>query len=156
MSDFLVVKQARSENVYIWVQPVFSGWGCVMYTRGVVSPKTETTRQRGLWTFRIILSTDFIQEFDNPENEWTGEEVINAYKSKCAHEMDQHGSFVDDSGVDRQLSFVAIDRYQNRQKPINIDAVHEYIFISYATPLILRGYSNTRFKEFASTYVVIF
>ena len=52
--------------------------------------------------------------------------------SKHVHELDQYGSVFHDSGAERQLSF---DRHQNR----NIDAVHEYILISYATPLILRG-----------------
>lgn len=51
--------------------------------------------------------------------------------------MDQYGSVFDDSGFDRQLSFVAIGRHQKRQKPTNIDAIHEYILISYVTPLII-------------------
>ena len=62
--------------------------------------------------------------------------MVNTHKSKYAHEMDQYGSVFDDFGVGQQLSFVAIDRYQNLQKPTNIDAIHEYILISYATPLI--------------------
>ena len=51
--------------------------------------------------------------------------------------MDQYGSVFDDSRVDRQLSFVAIDRHQNSQKSTNIDTVHVCILISYATPLII-------------------
>ena len=49
--------------------------------------------------------------------------------------MNQYTSVRNDFGVDQQLSFVAIDRHQNRQNPTSIDAAHEHILISYATPL---------------------
>ena len=65
--------------------------------------------------------------------------MVNTYESKYAHEMDQFGSVFDDSDVDRQLSFVAIDRHQNRQKTTNIDGVHTCILILLSRPFILRG-----------------
>ena len=79
------------------------------------------------------------QVFDNPENEWFGGWVVDIFISKYAPEWDQYWSVFGDFGVDRQLSFSAVDRHQYHRKPTNNNAIHEYILIPSRAPLILRG-----------------